>query len=143
MARLIPLSLIFILITNSSVKGQSKDSGLEFDMSNPSMMAGSDLGNLMRRLHVNGNFGDMLKFTSKDSRSRFGDKAIVEYYQQMEFGYTLRLKSKFERDSVIWLTYETTILATVRIVRIPVVVENDTARIRLTNLEKGLIKQID
>lgn len=112
-----------------------------YDMSNPAMMAGSDLGNLMRRLYINGKFDEMLKFTSKESRTRFGDKAITDYYRRMEFGTLLSLKSKYELERTIWLTYETTIEGTVRVIRIPVVVENDTARILLRNLRNSLIKQ--
>jgi hypothetical protein len=112
-------------------------------MSNPAMMAGSDLGNLMRRLYICGRFEEMLKFTSQESRTHFGDKAITDYYTRMEFGFPLRLKSKFESEGVIWLTYETSITGTIRVVRIPVVVENDTARVRLTNIQNSLIKQAD
>lgn len=59
----------------------------------------------------------------------------------MEFGYPLRLKSKYEEDGVIWLNYQTKILGTGCIFRIPTTVENDTARILLRTLDRGLINQ--
>ena len=60
----------------------------------------------------------MLKFTSNESRSKFGDPILLEYFQRMDFGYKLKLKSRnFEKDGTQTLNCEAVINATKKLVR--------------------------
>ena len=79
----------------------------------------------------------MLKFTSNESRSKFGDSALLDYFKKIDFGYNLKLKSRIlEKDGSQTLNCEAFINATKKIVRFRCQVENDTAKIIITNLSK-------
>jgi len=75
----------------------------------------------------------MLKFTSSGSIKKYGTVNIRKMYETMEFAYTIKLKSKTGTDTVV-LNYEAIIYATKNMIRIPVVIENDTVKIVLQSL---------
>lgn len=117
------------------VKGQKVDAPLEFDMSNPGMFAGTDFGRFFQRLYINQDYDRMLNYTSRQSREKYGDMQLLDYYRSMDFAFPLRLKSKAIQGDTIWLNYVTTIGATRTVVRMPVVVEHDTVRIIILSVE--------
>ena len=55
------------------------------------------------------------------------------YYNEMDFGYVIRLKSIKKTDSGIEMNYSANIQATQIVIRCFVVVENDTCRLLLGN----------
>jgi len=132
--RLTGFILLFHLFPHSGVKGQPPSNELKFDLSNPGLFAGSTFGEYFQRLYINGDFNQMLAFTSSRTRKEFGDKHLLAYYRQVDFGYSLKLKSKTIDNGIIYLNYLTTINATSRVVRMPVVVERDTVRIYLNEI---------
>ena len=95
---------------------------------------GTSFGNYFQALYKIGRFDDMLKLTSSGSISKYGKANILKMYENMEFAYTIKLKSKTGTDTIV-LNYEAGIYATKSMVRIPVVIENDTAKIVLRNLK--------
>ncbi len=121
---------------NSMAQNFEKNFNLNF--SNPCLFAGSTLPNVYQRLWVNGDYSTMLKFTSNESRSKFGDYKLLEYFQNIDFGYKLKIKSRnFEKDGTQTLNCEALINSTRKVVRFSCVTENDTAKIIISSLVVG------
>jgi hypothetical protein len=122
-------------VKNDAVKAPEKTAELERPFSNPVLMHGSSFGNYFQALYKVGRFEEMLKFTSSESIKRFGKDKILEFYKNMDFAYNIVLKSKTVNDSVATLNYEAGIMATRHMLRIDVVLENDTCKILLKDLK--------
>ncbi len=104
--------------------------------SNPILIYGSSFGNFFQTLYKQGKFNDMILFTSKNSIEKYGIKNILEAYEKMEFGYNIKLKSSNSNpNKTITLNYETEIMATKGIMRMNVVIENDTVKVLLNNIK--------
>lgn len=127
--------LFFLSVFNSM--GQNFEKNFNLNFSNPCLFAGSTLPNVYQRLWINGDYTMMLKFTSNESRSKFGDSALLDYFKKIDFGYNLKLKSRnFEEDGSQTLNCEGIIDATRKVVRFRCIIENDTAKIIISNLSK-------
>ena len=103
--------------------------------SNPVLIYGSDFGNYFKVLYAQGKFSDMVKFTSSKSIKKHGKDKIVDFYKnKIHFGYELgKLKSTInEDDGAIILNYPSSqVFATKKVVRLKVVIENDTCKLVL------------
>jgi len=106
------------------------------DFSNPVLIFGSSFGNYFQTLYKLGKYDKMLIFTSSKSIEKFGKEEILSFYRKMDFAYTIKLKSKTEDVGIIVLNYEAGIMATKHMLRMSVVVENDTCKILLDNIKK-------
>lgn len=102
---------------------------------NPVLIQGSSFGHFFQQLYKQGQYNEMLRFTSKQSIKKYGSDKILKYYRSIDFGYSMKLKSKFIKDDVTTLNYESDILGAKHITRLNVVVENDTCRLLLDNLD--------
>lgn len=108
-------------------------------MNNPVLMQGSSFGHIFQQLYEQGRWDDMLSFTSKKSILKFGENNILNYYKNTDFGYQMKLKSKTnQKDGSITLNYESQIQNTIKITRINVVIENDSCKILLDNIDFNL-----
>lgn len=109
------------------------------DYSNPSVFMGSDFGNFFKTLYAQGKFDEMIKFTSKASIDKFGKDKVLDFYKNdLKFGYELgRPHSKTIDGDIITLNYDANIIATKRVVRINIIVENDTCKIVLPSKLKS------
>jgi len=107
--------------------------------SNPAIMYGSDFGNFFKTLYRQGKFDDMISFTSQRSIDEFGEDNILEFYKnEMEFGYEIgKPQSQSKIGDVITLNYDADIDATKVVVRLDIVVENDSCKIVLPNKLKN------
>lgn len=106
--------------------------------SNPVLIYGSSFGNYFQMLYKTGKYEEMIKFTSTKSINRFGTKSIIELYKKMDFAYEIKLKSKIDnKDNSITLNYSTIINATKGLLRMNVIVENDSTKIILGSLNKN------
>lgn len=105
------------------------------DLSNPSVFMGSDFGNFFKILYAQGKFDEMIKFTSKASIDKFGKDKILDFYKNdLKFGYEIgMLHSQTVSGDTITLNYNANIIATKRVIRINVFVENDSCKILLPN----------
>jgi len=125
------------LIDNNTVKEINSDSSQK--LPNDIYMLGTftTFGNYFQILWKTGKFDDMLKITSSQSIKKFGKEKILEFYKNMYFGYFIKLKSTNNNadNKMTTLNYETKIYATGDMVRINVIVENDTAKIILKDLK--------
>jgi len=102
---------------------------------NPVFIYGSSFGNFFQMLYKQGKFEDMLKFTSSNTITKFGKENIVVMYQNMAFAYEMKLKSQTISGDTTILNYEAGIFATKHMIRIPVIIENDTAKIVINKLD--------
>lgn len=129
--------IISLCLTVFSTYAQVQSKEFKLSYKNPCLFAGSTLPNVYQRLWINGDYATMLKFTSNESRSKFGDSKLLDYFKKIDFGYSLKLKSRnFEEDGAQTLNCEAIINATKKIVRFRCKVENDTAKIIIVNLNK-------
>jgi len=99
-------------------------------LSNPIFFLGTSFGQFFQMLHKTGEYHQMLTYTSQSTKQKFEDKELLDFYQEMNFSYTLRLKAF--KDGV--LLYVGTIDATIRTIQVNVVIEDDTCRIVFTKL---------
>jgi hypothetical protein len=97
-------------------------------------MYGTNIGQYFQTLYRLGKYDDMLKFTSQESIKKYGKDKILDYYRSCDFGYKIKINSRMQDDKYIILSYDANIMATNRVIRIKTVVENDSAKIVLNNL---------
>jgi len=139
------IAILTILVSCNQTKKQSHKHNVNKEISvidtnptirfdNPAIFGGSNFGSFLKILWKLGQFEEMLKYTSQFTIDKFGEEKIVDFYSKINFGYDIRLKGQTKKDSIIILNYETSIIATKGIIRMPIVVENDTVRIILEDL---------
>lgn len=105
--------IILLVFSYTSVFGQSE----KIDYSYPPLIAGSSWGNIFQQYFKQGNYDALLKLTSDESIHKFGKDKILKYYQRMDFGYSLKLKSWTKDTSFFMLNYTCVINATTKIIR--------------------------
>jgi hypothetical protein len=126
-------ALLFLTFTIQPLLAQDN---FRNDFSNPAFFCGSDLPHFYQRLWINGHYDTMLKFTSSMSRKKYGDERITEYFKRMEFGYNLKLKSRtFGNEGIQVLNCVSKQNATDLVVRFRCVIESDTAKILIDDIE--------
>lgn len=112
----------------------NRDIGRGPRYSNPFFIDGSSFGNFFQTMYKHGKFKDMLAFTSKESVDKFGIEKILAFYEnELKFGYDIgkRAISSGTDGDVVILNYKSDVIATKRIIRMKVVVENDSVKIVL------------
>ena len=120
--------LLFVFYTNALGFAQSS---VKSDYSNPLLIFGTSFGNYFQVLYKQGKVEEMLNFTSKQSLEKYGRERIENYYRFTSFGYKMKLNSYSINKGVFVLNYRCVIDATDCIIRMPVVVENDTSKFLL------------
>jgi hypothetical protein len=118
---------------------QKLDSTTELDetnFSNPVLINGSSIGEVAQQLYKQGNWPELIKFISDSSIQEFGEENIISSFQRTDFGYEIQLKSmSIFGEGQYLLNYHTWKFGTKGILRMGIVIENDTAKI--------VIKQIN
>lgn len=99
------------------------------DMTNPAIMLGSDLGTIMRSFYGIGDFDRMLQFTSAETIERYGRDSLKSWYRNLDLRMEMKLLSVTQEPPYQILHYECIDKATKIIRRLPVIIENDTARV--------------
>ena len=108
--------------------------------SNPALIyGGTSFANYFQALYKVGQFEQLLHFTAHESIQRYGTKSLLEKYHQMQFAYPLKLKSMTKEGGYTILNYETQKLATKRMLRLKVVIENDTTKLVI---DENFLKEI-
>jgi len=120
---------VFLLIFATFTYGQKNKA-----FANPTLIYGSDFGNFFKTMYVQQNYDTLLYYTSKKSIKKFGKENLLKYYKDIDFAYVMKLKSKTVHNDTITLSYVAMINATQRIVKLDVVVENDTCRLLVDNI---------
>lgn len=99
-------------------------------LNNPALFMGSTFGEFMQILHKTGEYNTMLTYTAGQTVKKFGKTELLHFYQKINFSYPLTLKAYKANQ----LHYQTTINATQKTIQIPVVIENDTCKLILNQL---------
>ena len=105
--------------------------------SNPALIDGSSFGHYFQSLCRLGLYSDMLKFTESGTVKKFGRDQLLLYFKtKLKFDYELgKLTNIFNTGDTIMLTYsQSHIDATKRLIRIALLVENDSCKLLLHNL---------
>jgi hypothetical protein len=106
----------------------------EPDMSNPILMMGSDLANLMKSYRKTGNRNGFKDFVHSSVFVRYEDSQINNWYDNLDLGYEMKPVSIQNNGDTLFINYECTLMATNYIKTLRVLVENDTAKICPTEL---------
>lgn len=107
----------------------------EIKLNNPAIFMGSTFGEFFQILHKTGNYSGMLIYTSNKTKKRFNNTELIEFFQNMQFSYPLKLKAINEQNDYQTLLYNTTIDATEKTIQFNVIVENDTCRVLFEKLD--------
>jgi hypothetical protein len=124
--------ILIIMFYGANLQAQTYSGDKPF--SNPSFMYGTNIGQYFQTLYRLGKYDDMLKFTSQESIKKYGKDKILDYYRSCDFGYKIKINNRTQDGKYIILSYDANIMATNRVIRIKTVVENDSAKIVLNNL---------
>lgn len=113
------------------VKNETDD---KVKLNDPAVFAGSDFGTYFSTLYRLGKFDEMIAFTSSESIKQYGREKVLDFYKNdLKLGYDMKLTSKTVSGDTTTLNYDANIIATKRVIRIDVVVENDTCKVLLPN----------
>lgn len=135
------LSVFFFLKTTNLYSQSNKSS----PWNNPVLIEGSSFGNFFQSLYKIGDYDEMIRFTSEKSIKKYSVDSIKRYYQSVDFGYEMKLKSRVVHQNFTVLNYESIILVYKSMLgskydyyiskptKLYVVVENDTCRLLLDN----------
>lgn len=105
--------------------------------SNPALVNGSNFGHYLQGLYRLGLYNDMLRFTERGTIQRFGKDQILLYFKtKLKFDYELgKLTSVYNKGDTLVLTYSKAMIdATWRTIRIDLIVENDSCKVVLLNI---------
>lgn len=127
--------LLIVLGFASELKAQSVYDN-KIDWSNPCMIAGSNLPEIFQRYYLMGDYYAMLELTSNKSRERYGDENLIDYFKNMKFGYTFKLKNRLIGKDQIHILYA---LAEIHATKVQVKfrcnIENGHSKIIITNVD--------
>jgi hypothetical protein len=98
---------------------------------NPVLFYGSTFGEYFQRLHKQGKYTEMLEVTSSETIKKFGRDKLMMFYEQMDFSYTLKLKSM----NSCTLFYETVIFGTKRTLKFHYCIANGKCKVVFHKLD--------
>lgn len=137
-------ALFFIFVCQQSPSNNAENNGISAakklannkPFSNPAIIKGSSFGHYFQSLLRTGQYATMIRFTSKVSRNKFGDKKLLEYYRnEMRFGLELgKMKTITGVDTLVLMYPDAKLQATRRIVKLKVLIEQDTCKLLLERL---------
>jgi len=104
-------------------------------LNNPAIFMGSTFGEFIQILHKTGEYDEMLVYTSDKTKAQYSNYSLLEFYQNMQFSYSLKLKAIDKQENYQVLLYKTTINATEKTIQFNVVIENDTCRVLFEKLD--------
>lgn len=110
------------------------------EFSNPGFMAGSSFGEFFISMLRTQNYDMALRFTSKGSKNKFGMDVILDKYNSFKFNYKLTQKSMSQVGDTITIVYATNEMATGKLKKMTVVLENDTCKLVLPDNLEDLLK---
>ena len=124
---------------DTKTKDQNKTSTAEVDWSNPVLIGAASIGNIINVNYQLGQFEELYRLTNSSLKSSLTKQDIINKYRSLPLGLDLDFPiNKTEENGTIWLHYAVEINATKKIMRMPIVVEDDTSRLRLLMFEDEL-----
>jgi hypothetical protein len=100
-------------------------------LNNPAIFMGSTFGEFFQILHKTGKYNEMIIYTSSKTKEQFKNTQLLDFYQNMQFSYPLKLKA-IENNVLL---YKTTINATEKTIQFNMTVEDDTCRVLFKKLD--------
>ncbi len=95
----------------------------------------TSIGELVQQLYKQGRWSELIKFISSSSIPNFGKENIIRSFQRTDFGYIIKLKSMSVYDNGRFiLNYETVKYGTTGVLRMNIIIENDTFKIILKQI---------
>lgn len=128
-------------ITKSEPKKLEIEQEVEKPYSNPAIIYGSDFMSFMQSLRKIGNYENMLCFTASESVQKFGKEKIKKYYEEKFTNMSkLDLKSITDNsDGTKTMNYVNLSVATKSATSVNVIIENDSCKLIITDLNKKTI----
>ena len=103
---------------------------------------GASLGNFLNAYYLVGDFDTFYAFINNSSKKKFGYERIESWFKTITFGYEINAVNIVDRsDDFGVLVYQTTINNTRGRLMLPYLIENDTAKLYLTNVDVGIEEQ--
>lgn len=114
---------------------------VEKPYSNPAIIYGSDFMSFMQSLRKIGNYETMLCFTSSESVQKFGKEKVKKYYEEKFTNMSkLDLKSITDNsDGTKTMNYVNLLVATKSATSVNVIIENDSCKLVIMDLNKKII----
>lgn len=109
----------------------------ETPFKNPVLIYGSSFGHYFQTLYKLSKYEEMIKFTSSKTIAKYGRGKLLNMYEKLDFAIPLKLINMTNDSTTgnFQLTYETSIVATNRIFRMQVRLENDSAKLLSCDLK--------
>ena len=127
-------------LKEKSVKKETTEEDTEtFDMSNPALMMGTNLGTLFKTYYKVGDYSNMLIYTSSSTIKKYGTEKLLNMYRNLNLGFDMKLTNMTTEGNEKILHYEILINATKQMKRLHCIIEKDTARVVPQHLERGEI----
>ena len=127
-----------VAVVNNSTKVEAPEAKISF--ADPARIAGSNFGNFFISMVRTQNYDMALKFTSKATIEKFGEKSIKERFKNFSYNYVLDLKSSATENNITTLKFSTNEFATGKLKTIDIVVENDSCKLVLSDNPTDVIK---
>ena len=117
------------------VKETQNEETETFDMTNPALMMGTNIGSIFKTYYKVGDFNKMITYTASSTIKKYGRDKLLSIYRSLDLGFDMKFKNMTTEGNEKILHYEVVINATKQVKRLHVVIENDTARIIPQHLE--------
>jgi hypothetical protein len=140
--------VIFLLIgcltkqvENEIERGVKAEPKEELKLNMPALYMGSTFGQYLRICKITGNYPQLLACTSMETRRKYNDSLLTDFFQNTQFSFALRLKAIKWNGEKFTMFYNTTIEATQKTIQINGVIENDSCKLILDflNLDKPFV----
>lgn len=103
---------------------------------------GASLGNFLNAYYLVGDFDTFYAFLNNSSKKKYGYDRIESWFKTITFGYEIDAVNIVDRsDDFGVLVYQTTMNNTRGRLMLPYLIENDTAKLYLTNIDVGIEEQ--
>ena len=126
--------------TSGDTASENEDSDpILIDWSKPELINVSSFGQIINVYCKVGKYDELYRLTDQATRAKYSKSAIIEVYKNMAMGFEMGFPmNKTTEDGVVWLYYKVDIDATKKILRMPILIENDTCRLVLMQFQKEL-----
>lgn len=127
-------------VENRNEKIDQKDKKIDQNYwNNPVLIGGASFGNIINVNYQLGLFDELYRLTNSALKSSLNQQDIITKYRNLPMGFDLDFPiNKTYENGIIWLHYSVEINATKKIMRMPVVIEEDTCRLMLLLFENEL-----
>lgn len=112
-------------------------------LDNPILFYGSSFGEFIQSLYKASRHKELIEYTSNDTKKKYTQNELSDFYSRMQFSYPLILTSYLIQGNEYTLLYETSINATILSIKLYVKIENDTCKLVLKNLNSRFPFGID